>query len=230
MKRILHETGADSYKMYIGGSENFRKQIDSSYKANRDDKPKPAWLQDVRAYLVTEWKAEITENIEADDALGIAQDKSFVDVLCWSDVRQQEIKVRKWSNTTVICSIDKDLHMIPGAHYNFVKQEWKFVTDNYAIKWFYQQLIQGDSTDNIMGFDGRARPKIPQFLQPKIDELWACETELEMYDLVWQMYSDYDGQDSSERLEQTAQLLWIRRKENDKWAVPVNTNTSTDPT
>lgn len=212
MTRILAETNATSYRAFLGGSENFRMQIDPNYKANRKDMPKPMWLQDVRAYLVTEWKAEITDGIEADDALGIKQTKyeAF-----------PHAPNREWERT-VICSIDKDLHMIPGLHYNFVKQEWREIDSDYAIKWFYQQLIQGDQTDNIMGYDGKARPKIPQFLQPKIDELWECETEREMFNLVRSMYAVHDVEEANSlgRLINNANLLWIQRYEGDKWHVP----------
>lgn len=209
MNRIIYETGADSYKAFLGGSENFRTSIDPNYKANRADMPKPMWLQDVRAYLVTEWGAVICDGIEADDALGIEQTR--LNSLCVGD----DYGHFPPEYESVICSIDKDLHMIPGNHYNFVKQEWKQVTNDYAIKWFYQQLIQGDQTDNIMGFDGKARPKIPQFLQPKIDELWDCTTEREMYELVLDMYSQ-----DTERMHRNCHLLWIQRSEEDKWQIP----------
>lgn len=198
VKRILHETKADSYKIYLGGSTNFRTAIDPNYKANRADMPKPMWLQDVRAYLVTEWNAEITDNIEADDALGIEQTKL---------TNQFGLH----SNKSVICSIDKDLHMIIGNHYNFVKQEWKLVTPDYAIKWFYQQLIQGDSSDNVMGFDNKARPKIPQFLQPTITRLWDLSSEQEMLSFVFYLYHDKD------KFKTNGQLLWIKRVEEEFW-------------
>jgi 5'-3' exonuclease len=69
MRRILHETSSDTYKLYIGGSDNFRYKIYPEYKANRLDKPKPEYLQDVRAFLVSEWNAEIVNGMEADDAM-----------------------------------------------------------------------------------------------------------------------------------------------------------------
>ncbi len=220
MNRIIHETSSEAYMLFLGGSENFRTSIDPNYKANRKDMPKPMWLQDVRSYLVTEWNAEICDNIEADDKLGIEQ------------TRLNGLSDKHSEYESVICSIDKDLHMIAGLHYNFVKQEWRFIDEDYAIKWFYQQLIQGDLTDNIMGFDGKARPKIPQFLQPKIDELWNCSTEREMWKLVYEMYYDSseDKKESIARLHRNGKLLWIMRKENDYWESPevrnININTA----
>lgn len=73
MRRIIDDTKADTYRAFIGGEDNYRYQIYPEYKANRTDKPRPTWLQDVRAFLVEEWKAEIVNGQEADDMLGIIQ-------------------------------------------------------------------------------------------------------------------------------------------------------------
>ena len=67
-------------------------------------------------YLVKEYKAEVCDGQEADDALGINQ-----------------------TDQTIICTIDKDLLMIPGQHYNFVKEEFKTVTYLDGLKHFYMQ-------------------------------------------------------------------------------------------
>jgi 5'-3' exonuclease len=192
INRILNETGATSFRLFIGGETNFRTTIDPNYKANRKDLPRPTYLQDIRALLCTDYDAEITDGIEADDAMAINQRAD-----------------------TIICSIDKDLLQVPGRHFNFVKNVWYGIDKLTGLKNFYQQLIQGDATDNIMGYDGKARPKIPQFLQPKIDELWSMDNEWDMYRLVLQMYDmDY------ERLLRNARLLYIQRKENDEWNFP----------
>lgn len=192
MQRILEETKADTYQLFLGGDNNFRYQIDPSYKANRADKPKPMYLQDVRAYLAANWNAEIVNDIEADDAMGLAQ-----------------------TPDTIICSIDKDLLMIPGHHYNFVKQERTYTEPLDGLKRFYQQLIQGDQSDNIMGYDGKARPKLPQFLEGVVRELWECATESEMYQIVVDLYEDKD------RMLRNAQLLWIQQTGRVKYEPPV---------
>lgn len=194
IRRILDETQADTYQCYIGGSENFRYQIYPEYKANRKDHVKPTWLQDVREYLVTEHNAIICDSIEADDAMGIAQCKG---------------------EDTVICTIDKDLLMIPGRHYNFVKQEWLTVNELTGLKYFYQQLIQGDQTDNIPGYDGKMRPKVPKFLQPAIDELWCMDNEHDMFNHVLRMYNG-----EFTRMKLSAQVLWIQHSEGDIWQPP----------
>ena len=128
--RILNRIAPEEYRIFIGGSENFRKTLCPSYKANRTQ-PKPEHFDSVRNLLVTEWEATICAGYEADDALGIAANGS-----------------------TVICSIDKDLRQIPGSHYNFVKDETFEVSRSDAIRSFYTQMLTGDTSDNVFGIEG----------------------------------------------------------------------------
>lgn len=72
LDRILFETKATSFKMYLTGINNFRKSIYPEYKANRTA-PKPKHLQELRQYAVETMGAIIVDNIEADDMLAIEQ-------------------------------------------------------------------------------------------------------------------------------------------------------------
>lgn len=212
MSRILHETETSHYKLYIGGEDNFRYGIDPEYKANRNDTPRPIWLQDVRAYLVSQWNAEIVNGIEADDAMGLEQSANY-----------QEAREHWDHNATVICSIDKDLLMIPGNHYNFVTCEKTFTYPIDGLRRFYQQLIQGDKSDNVMGYDGKARPKLPQFLYGDVDYIWACDNEIDMFEKVRVMYND------DERLLRNGRLLWIQQANRIEWTFPVTQQPSLEP-
>jgi hypothetical protein len=124
-----------------------------------------------------------------------------------------------WKNLqgSIICSIDKDMLQVPGWHYNFVKLERQFIDELTGFKHFYTQLILGDQSDNIPGYDGKMRPKVPQFLQPCINSIWGAESESEMYRIVLEMYGD-----DSERLKRNAMLLYILRHEGDEWRPPVS--------
>jgi 5'-3' exonuclease len=193
MRRIMEETGATSYKAFLTGSDNFRLEHNPEYKANRKDVPRPRWLQDVRQHLVLNYNASVEDGQEADDALGIYQ--------C--------------ANTdTTICSIDKDLLMIPGFHYNFVTGEHLEQHPIPAIRRMYYQLLMGDRTDNVFGFDGIARQTIPKKLQHVFDELASYDDELDMFEFVRGLYND------DETLLKNGRCLWIRRKENELWEFP----------
>jgi 5'-3' exonuclease len=199
MQRILYATNASEYKLFIGGSDNFRYKIDPTYKANRLDKEKPPWLQPVREFLVTNWKAHITDGIEADDALGIEQCASHL------------------SGETVIVSLDKDLLQIPGNHYNWVHEEWTHISPRMGWANFYTQLLMGDRSDNISGFDGKMRISVPKFLQSWVSRIHeSCSTPWEMFGVVQEIYELGD-----EALLRNGNLLYIQRHEGDEWQFPV---------
>ena len=148
---ILADTGSDSYSVYLTGTDNFRREIAPSYKANRPDE-RPAHWQAVREFLVTHHKAEICNGHEADDQLGIQQDKE--------------------RGTTVICSIDKDLLQIPGRHYNFVKKTFQEVGIDEGLEHLYLQSLIGDRSDNIIGVAGIGPVKAAQALDGLLPEEW----------------------------------------------------------
>lgn len=193
VRRILLETEAESYKIYIGGSDNFRYEYNPDYKANRKDTPRPTWLEDTRECLVVNHQATICNGQEADDALGIYQCNNI---------------------NTVIVGVDKDLLMIPGNHYNFVTSTFREQSQVAAMQWFYYQLIMGDRSDNIFGFDGVARATVPKKLETTISQLNNFLEEKEMFEFVRDLYNDDD------RLLMNGRCLWIRRQEGEIWQFP----------
>lgn len=196
--RILNETGCSEYKIFIGGSSNFRHQVYPEYKSHRKEMTRPKWLEEVRAHLVVTWKAQVADDVEADDLLGINQ-----------------------TEDTICCSIDKDLLQIPGHHYNFVKQEKKYVSIREGLLNFYKQLILGDRTDYIPGYDGKFRSSVPNFILHYYRSLEEKETELEMFQYVLGLYQEYNTDEEALRLiERNGKCLYIMRKENDFWQIP----------
>lgn len=184
MHRILYETGATSYRIFLSGGENFRHHIYPQYKANRASLPRPEYLQPIREHLVKAWNAEVVVNIEADDAMGIYQ-----------------------TQDTIICSIDKDMLQVPGRHYNFVKNEFYDINDVDGRRHFWLQMIMGDRADNVPGYDGLMRQKVPKFLMPKITSLEEATTDEEMEAIVKEMYID------ETQFEINKKLFFILREE-----------------
>lgn len=199
--RTLAElTDVEEFSIFLSGDTNFRYQVYPEYKANRTP-IKPQFLQVVKDYLIEKYKAQISVDCEADDLLGIEQ--------CSAPPL-----------STIICSLDKDLRMIPGYHYSWeIKgtskygKEWSRpmeianVTPADALRTFYTQLLVGDSTDNIKGAPGIGPVKAAAILKD-------CTTEQEMFEAVEAHYS------SLEELEMNGQCLWIFRKPNDIWRIP----------
>jgi len=177
---ILVNTEATEYRLFLTGKNNFRYTIYPEYKAHRP-KEKPFWLEKCRQYLIATFNAEVVNGQEADDALGIAQ-----------------------TEDTIICSIDKDLLMIPGRHYNFVKDEFQEVTNDSGMRHFYMQCLTGDRSDNIKGIEQIGPKKAEKILV-------GCVTEQELFNAVRKAYSN------DEEFLMNGRVLWIRRKENEDW-------------
>ncbi len=208
VRRILHETNATDYIGFLSGSDNFRYGIYPEYKANRKDKPRPRHLEACKELLITEWKCKVTHGIEADDALGIEHQAD---------------------ESTVLCSIDKDLLQIPGKHYNFVKNIFITVSPLDGLRSFYKQLITGDSSDNIPAFDGKFRNSLPKFVEKLLAPLDTMTKELDMYNYCFSIYKDFadlhpeEKKDVLAELHRNASLLYIMKKEDDYWTPPTTT-------
>ena len=196
MEELVMKPWVGDYQGFLTGSNNFRKDIavTAPYKGNRTQS-KPKHYELIREYLNKAWACEVIEGQEADDAIGI---KAYE----MEDVEDY-----------VIMSIDKDLNMIRGWHYNFIKDEKYLVNDQEAIKHFYTQILTGDRVDNIVGLKGVGPKKAEKILQD-------CVTEADMYKAVLEAYDN-----DEKRVLENGQLLWIRRKENQIWS-PVLCSTS----
>ena len=182
--------GFGEYQGYLTGKTNFRNEIavTAPYKGNRKA-AKPKHYQLLRDYMESAWDFVMIEDQEADDAIGIAAYEMEVGEYC-------------------ICSIDKDLDMLRGDHYNFVKDERYFITEEEGIKNFYKQLLMGDRVDNIIGIKGIGTVKAERLLK-------ECKNENEMYLAILEAY---DG--NAERVLENGRLLWIRRQPNQLWTPP----------
>jgi 5'-3' exonuclease len=201
IERICIATNSSEIECYLGGSDNFRYNIYPEYKANRKDKPKPTYLEACREQLVTQYGSSIVNNIETDDMLGI---------------RQTQL-----DGNSRICSLDKDLLMVPGQHFNWVNQEFKLVSPLDGLRCFYKQLILGDKSDNIPGFDGAMRGTCPKFIEKLQAPIDSMTEEIDMYNHVFGVYFDWQGNDDIETImHRNASLLYILKEEGKHWTVP----------
>jgi len=201
VERICLATNSQDIECYIGGTDNFRYKIYDQYKANRT-KEKPHYLEACREMLVTQYKATVVNNYETDDALGIAQ--------------------TKYDGNSRICSLDKDLLQIPGLHFNWVTGVHKLVSPLDGLRTFYKQLILGDRTDNIPGFDGKLRSECPKFIQKLQEPIDEMTEEINMYNHVCDVYSEQVSwaDDWKTPMHCNAQLLYILKNEEEFWTPP----------
>lgn len=175
---MLEESGCSSASFFLTGSGNYRYKVRDDYKANRIGVDKPIHLEAIRDYLCNKYKARVVNGMEADDAVGLLQ-----------------------TDKTMIATIDKDLLMVEGEHYNYVKKEFTTVTAEEGERFFYQQMITGDKVDNIIGIHGLGEKKAQKLLSDTPRTEWD--------DMVINLYIE---KSDFHRCVQNSMLLWILQK------------------
>ena len=195
IEKILRATEADDHVLYLTGSGNFRDEVATiqPYKGNRDKAHRPRFHKELREYMIEEWDAILVEGMEADDACGIDA----------YDCRADDVEY-------VICSVDKDLLMLEGRHYNYNRETFTDVNEIEAWRTFAIQMLTGDASDNIPGLYRTTGKKATKDLKETILHLDSPE---DILDFVSTCY--VENQDEPVPLEEIARLLWMKRTPDD---------------
>lgn len=124
------------------------------YQANREGKEKPRYLNIMREHLAKEYPGTLHQNCEADDGMASSQYSALA---------------RGEEHLSIIASKDKDLRMVPGLHLDWDAGSIHATGDSfgsielsataggttkligYGQKFFWAQMLMGDSADNISG-------------------------------------------------------------------------------
>ena len=198
IESVVKKSKSDGYELHLSGHTNFRKKIavTKPYKGNRTG-DKPFYYQKVRDYLTKELGAFVSDNEEADDTLSIAQTND--------------------KDNTIICTIDKDLWIVPGAKYDFKREELSYVTDYDGIRHFQFQMLAGDQVDNIQGVPKIGPVKAKKILEDNedIDDAWI---------VIRDLYRSSYNYKSDDVMLEMGRLLWMRRKVGQMWELPLFTN------
>lgn len=206
--------------IYLTGKDNFRHAIASrkAYKGNRKDVQRPYHYRNLFVYLRDVLGAIVVDGMEADDAMCIEQTK------------------RLHLMDTIICTRDKDLRQCPGWHYGwesgkqgefypqivdelgYIALDEKGKLRGVGSKFFYSQLITGDTVDNIPGCPKAGPVKA-------ISALEGYNTDREMYEAVLDLYRQVYEEHAEEELLEQAYLLWMVRELNEDgtpimWKIP----------
>ena len=184
--------------------ENFRNEIavTKPYKGTRKSE-KPHHFLGLFMYMYENYDVRLANGIEADDLMSIDQ--------------MQDL------DNSVICTRDKDLRITKGWHYGwacgkqpeFELQEvddlgWlkpnaaKKKVEGVGMKFFYSQMITGDTVDNIPGIKGKG-------WAAAWDALCDAKSVKECKKIVMDMYKAKYGEGAREMFTEQAQLLWMLR-------------------
>lgn len=212
---ILKATNSDDYTLYLTGKDNFRDKIATirPYKGNRDKQHRPIYYNEIREYMIDKHNAIVIDNQEADDALSIEQYTQYAaSIQSNIQMRLEGSDIEPQFNTT-ICTIDKDLMMVPGFNYNWVTDKLVWRTEDECNRFFHTQLLTGDITDNIVGVPGIGAVKAKQILDraDETGEAYICS--------VGKEYAK-SYEDPERILIEMGRLLYMRRYENEMWELP----------
>ena len=192
----------------------FRRDLEPKYKANRTQ-PKPLGYSELKAKCVDLPWAVMHEQVEADDLIGIFA-----------------TQLSNKGEDICIVSGDKDLLQIPGYHYwhepfwhSKSKQplrEWfkSFgmeehtpnlftVSEEAAQRFFYCQILAGDSIDGISGCPGTGMVGATKEVGK-----WDITNPLECWERVVQLYAK-KGLGESEAIKQARLVRILRENEYD---------------
>ena len=228
---IVEGAGATDYQLFLSGDRhsakilnrqrrrsllpeldfqpNFREALAKGkvYKGTRKQDKPFHWIN-LTAYILSRDGVSVSNGCEADDEIAIVH--------------------RERAETTIICTRDKDLRMVPGHHYGWEcgkqpefgpvvydsigkielvrsKSSNKIVGGGWAF--FCAQLLTGDVVDNIGGARGIGPVRAYEILKD-------CTTEREYFNAVIRVYQENYGARWEEFLEEQCGLLWIIRERN----------------
>ena len=207
----LDGVAADLVQLYQPSKyvPNFRDKVakKKTYKGNRKNE-RPKHYENLVEYVCATRDVVIAEGCEADDLLAIHQ--------CTAEPL-----------TTIICSRDKDLKIVPGMHFGWmcgyqkqfgpaqVTVEGEITLspngkklEGTGLKFFYSQVLTGDKTDDYPGLPRCGPVKAFKILN-------ECNGEVEMFNAVYEAYRSSYGDDTAHaEMNEQAQLAWMIQERN----------------
>jgi len=134
----------DKVLCFSGSKGNFRKLITPKYKANRKKQELPPLLDEMHQFVKDHYDSIWGYGIETDDMVARYW-KQISD-----DIGRDEV---------MIVSIDKDYKQFPCLMYNYhyKHKEILDISEEEAMYNFYEQMIVGDTADNVNYFKGKGK-------------------------------------------------------------------------
>ena len=136
---------------FSGSKGNFRKLITPVYKANRKKQELPPLLDEMHQFVKDEYNSVWGFGIETDDIVA----------RYW-----KELSNKVGRDNVMIVSIDKDYKQFPALIYNYhyKHKEVLDISEEEALYNFYEQMIIGDTADNVNYFKGKGKKYAEKYL------------------------------------------------------------------
>lgn len=206
--RILNRMGSYNGEPKLVLDKPIRERIATvkPYKGTRKN-AKPFHFDNLTAYILANYNCRVSNGLEADDLMCIEQYSRLKD------------------GDTIICTRDKDLRQCPGWQFGWeCGKQASFgptLVDNKGTlefrngelkgtgtKFFFAQMLIGDTVDNIPGC-----PKIGPVKAFNI--LSECNTKREHERAIIKAYKKAYPNNYRDMIEEQSKLLWMIRELNE---------------
>lgn len=185
--------------IFIGGKDNFRKQLYPDYKKNRPS-PNPL-IYKLKEYFILAHGAILADGYEAED---------YVYTLS-----------NKIDNNGIVVYVDHDLEEIPSIMYNYKKDIWSKISEKEALYNKYKKLILGEQNDraNFTPSIGIKYFEKNFYIDMTIEEYEAATWEAYLY--AWsdkvkvknKIQRTPNPEKAKEMLELAKQIIWLKQVE-----------------
>jgi 5'-3' exonuclease len=175
---------------FSGSKGNFRKLITPVYKANRKKQELPPLLDDMHQFVKDEYDSVWGYGIETDDMVA----------RYWKALSNEVGR-----DNVMIVSIDKDYKQFPCLMYNYhyKHKEVLDISEDEALFNFYEQMIIGDTADNVNYFRGKGKKYAEKYLK-------ECDTKYQYTRKMLELFQqEYKGK-ARQKFTECYHLLKLR--------------------
>tara|TARA_R110000796_G_scaffold168058_3_gene284943 strand:+ start:152 stop:865 length:714 start_codon:yes stop_codon:yes gene_type:complete len=180
----------DKVITFSGSKGNFRKLITPVYKANRKKQELPPLLNEMHQFVKEQYDSVYGFGIETDDMVA----------RYWYAISQDIGR-----NEVMIVSIDKDYKQFPCLMYNYhyKHKEILDISEDEAMYNFYEQMIMGDTADNVNYFKGKGKRFAEKYF---VD----CQTKYQYTKKMFELFQkEYKGK-ARQKYAECYHLLKLR--------------------
>jgi len=177
---------------FNGSKGNFRKQLNKKYKANRKKQELPPLLHDMHQYVKDNYKSVYGFGIETDDLVA----------RYW-----KQISDRIGRENVMIVSIDKDYKQFPCMIYNYHHKHQCIydISESTAMYNFYEQMIVGDTADNVNYFKGKGKKFAEKYFV-------NCKTKYQYTKQLYKLFKEQYKSKAREKYIECYNLLKLREE------------------
>lgn len=176
--------------VFSGSKGNFRKLISNKYKANRKESQKPPLLSVMHKWVKDNYDSIYGYGLETDDLVA----------KYWFELSNSIGR-----DNVMIISIDKDYKQFPCLMYNYhAKHKCIYdITEQEAMYNFYEQMIVGDTADNVNYCKGFGKKYAEKYLA-------ECKSKYQYTKKVYNLFKKLHKGKAKQRYIECYNLLKLR--------------------